>query len=188
MLSLVLSHRSLHVFAVLAIFVLCLFTFQHYGIVEDIGHRTFGFKKASHSSLAPAHFGAEQLVKRVAIPFGDPSGNVSSSISNEPLNHADLVPRAGPVTITYEQAICRGERLRDMIERATTDKQTYTPAEFESNGWLDLDFYPYTFPEAVQNAFRGYSVPNNPNDMQRKYYSQLLDSKNSQGQTVRYST
>ena len=128
-------------------------------------------KVTTVESALPAQHPAADLVKRIAIAFGDSTFNLSSALFEKPVAESKLFKRASaedePVTLTYKQGICKGESLRNLINRATTDGRTWTLKELESpaQGWLDLlgadpvdeDTW-NDYPEAVKDALRNYGM------------------------------
>ena len=127
-----------------------------------------------------------QLAKKVAVPFGDVSLNISGSLPKLLEADSHLVKRAGGPPLTLSGAICKGKKLRELIANALTagqDARTWTPAEIEQNGWLDLsDTSGYELPEVVERALRSYGT--DPAGMENRYVLMSLPFENSQGVTV----
>ena len=184
--SLASFHVGLRTFVVLVLSVLCFFSWQRHASVPNGNLHQVVTRNVVTNSGSSVSQSAAQLARKVAVPFGDVSFNISSSLPEILAADSDLVKRAGGPPLTLNAAICKGNRLRELIANALTagqDARTWTPAEIEQNGWLDLsDTSGYELPEVVERALRSYGT--DPAGMENRYVLMSLPFENSQGVTV----
>ena len=167
---------------VLGLSLLCFFVLQHAPGLDDYGDNITNLRTIS-KSVGPAQHLAVDLAKRIAIAFGDSDYSFSCSVIQEPTGNPDLAKRA--VTITYEEAKCRGIKLRDMIKNAKKDARSWTINDLKPNGWGYIDLVdPFEPIKAVQAALKKYGVVDAPESLPHIDVWQEFDFVNSQGETV----
>lgn len=162
---LIMPRRGLRAFLVLAISISCFFASQHLrGAVPGSENDLASVSTVDHeSTAAPAQDLADQLVKRVAVPFGDTTAyNFSSPTEpelNGDLNHPNLVKR-GSWTLEANVAICKGQKLLDRMRDASHNApgRQVNMASIKMNGWTVTDRDLQILPAPVVAAMKAYDV------------------------------
>lgn len=174
---------------VLVLSILCFLGLQHHASVPNGNLHPIATRNVVTNSGGSASQFAAQLANKVAVPFGDVSFNISSSLPQIQAADSDLVRRAKPKgpTLKLDVAICKGKALRRRIANALTaghDARTWTPGELEENGWIDLTgVSDYEIPEVVESALR--EVGTDPTvGMENRYILMGNQFTNSQGVKV----
>lgn len=185
--SLTSFHVGLRAFVVLVLSILCFFSLQHHASVPNGNLHQIVTRNVVTNSAGSASQFAAQLAKKVAVPFGDVSFNISSSLPQIPAADSDLVRRAKGPTLSLNVAICKGKALRRLIANALTagqDARTWTPKELEENGWLDFTgMSDYELPQVVERALREYGT-DPAVGMENRYIVMGNQFTNSQGVKV----
>ena len=157
------SHSGFRPFLALGISILCFFTFQHYhGILHGLDLSHISLQDTNRINVAtPARNIADPLVKRVAVPFGDATAcNFSSPPNPETTTHPnypDLVKRTG-WTLTYSDAKCKGERLRDRIDSASASGRVWPYSAMTTNGWTVTEPGLQELPAALISAMESHGL------------------------------
>ncbi|MCJ1230750.1 hypothetical protein MMC12_007424 [Toensbergia leucococca] len=171
------SQHGLQALALVAVSTLFLIVFQqHHAPVLDL---------VQQHAAVPAHHLADQLDKRIAVPFGhdqplqffnrishhkyhtlfnplhnDPHESHDNSILLRQDHGSVHVKRADPITLTLDDAKCKGERYLALIDNAAANPQPprWTFADLHTNGW-DIDPDAIAVSPAVQQAMSTKGIP-----------------------------
>jgi len=163
--SLTMSRRGLRAFLVLVISVSCFFASQHHhGTIPGIDNDLASVHTVNHkSSEAPAQHLADQLAKRIAIPFGDTTAHNFSSLPDHKLNgdpnHPAFVKRTS-WKLEADVAICKGQKLLARMADASHNApgRQVNMASIKLNGWTVTDRDLQFLPAPVVAAMNAYGV------------------------------
>lgn len=151
------SKRMLSAILLLAVFVL-LSTFVparviHYSYVGDekdpgtvtVRQHTLAVPRPRHLTSTvrsiSKHVGefdstSGSSIERVAIPFGAQDELVINRTYEIIAPQHNLVKRADPVTITWREAVCRGEQFRSKLTGPGVPSSYSTLGDLDNNGWV----------------------------------------------------
>ncbi|KAL9032087.1 MAG: hypothetical protein Q9214_008115, partial [Letrouitia sp. 1 TL-2023] len=120
MLGIASSHRSFRATLVLIASILCFWAFQS-------SYKASIYDKFLRQSNELAHGSVKNLEKRAAVPFGH----------HHPRNFS-RVRRADDDDdneLTFFQALCKGERLLEMLRTTPITPPPFTSNDWDDNGW-----------------------------------------------------
>lgn len=160
------SRHGFRAFLVLLISVSCFFASQHLRRAVQIidNHSLASVHSVNHrSAAAPAQHLDNQLVKRVAIPFGETtvynfSGPPEPELNGYP-DHPTFVKRAS-WKLEANVAICKGQKLLDRMKDASHNApgRQVNMASIKMNGWTVTDRDLQFLPGPVVAAMKAYGV------------------------------
>lgn len=117
MLGLASSHRGFRAIFVLIVSILCFWVFQ-YSYKASISDTFLGQSDAS------GYGSVKDLRKGTAVPFGH----------HHPRNFS-RVKRNDDDDLTFYQALCKGERLLQMLRTTEIEPPPFTAHDWDDNGW-----------------------------------------------------
>lgn len=158
------SHRGFRALAVLVISTSFLFASQNFhGTVPGIDSNLAPTHSVDHkNAAAPVHHGADQLAKRVAIPFGHvATNNFNSPPDQKPgdILHKPVLVKRKTWKLEVDVAICKGKKLlQTMADASHNAPRTVNMANLKINGWTVSDVELQHLPAPVVAAMRAYGV------------------------------
>ncbi|KAL8703780.1 MAG: hypothetical protein Q9201_003045 [Fulgogasparrea decipioides] len=163
---------------VAAISVLSIFVYGAFQPSARIAHSV-----NSANTAALVHQNTGQIIKKVALPFGDYLRYIPSDFPpNTEGGTPNLAKRAYPNTLTYADALCKGQRYWATIQAGNPDPPRFTQTNFDESGWTENSGFPQVIPDDLKTPVDSLGLLQDRADVRRIAAQQYSEFTNQNGQ------